>query len=85
MFQCQKIVEIFTDGACKGNPGTGGWAYLVRHTDGEYSGAGSEQDTTNNRMELTAAIMAIESLSEKSNVRLYSDSEVLSQRDDRMD
>jgi len=71
------IVEIFTDGACKGNPGPGGWAYLVRRGDKECHDWGGDRNTTNNRMELLAAIMALRSLSEDSDVRLYSDSEYL--------
>jgi ribonuclease HI len=70
-------VEIFVDGACSGNPGTGGWAYLVKSNDGDYTDSGAEGNTTSNRMEMTAAIKALESLSEPCRVSLYSDSEYL--------
>lgn len=69
-----QIVEIFTDGACLGNPGPGGWAALLRHGESEKELAGGELDTTNNRMELTAAIMALEALKKPCTVALYSDS-----------
>lgn len=67
-------VEIFTDGACLGNPGPGGWAALLRRGETEKELAGGEPDTTNNRMELTAAIMALEALKKPCTVSLYSDS-----------
>ncbi|QDO97992.1 ribonuclease HI [Ferrovibrio terrae] len=67
-------VEIFTDGACLGNPGPGGWAALLRRGETEKELAGGELDTTNNRMELTAAIMALEALKKPCTVALYSDS-----------
>jgi ribonuclease HI len=67
-------VEIFTDGACLGNPGPGGWAALLRHGETEKELSGGELDTTNNRMELTAAIMALEALKKPCTVALYSDS-----------
>ena len=69
-----KSVEIFTDGACKGNPGPGGWAALLRMGSREKELSGSEPDTTNNRMELTAAIRALQALTEPCRVDLYSDS-----------
>ncbi len=72
-----EIVEIFTDGACKGNPGPGGWAAIVRTRDSEYALSDGERDTTNQRMELTAALNALESLKEPCHVKLYSDSEYL--------
>lgn len=68
------IVEIFTDGACSGNPGPGGWAALLRWQGQEKELSGYDKDTTNNRMELMAAIMALESLKRPSRVRLYTDS-----------
>jgi hypothetical protein len=55
------IIEIFTDGACSGNPGPGGWGALLRFRDVERELSGGEADTTNNRMEMMAAIMALES------------------------
>ena len=67
-------VEIFTDGACLGNPGPGGWAALLRLGSQEKEISGAEAATTNNRMELTAAIMALEALKRPCRVRLYADS-----------
>jgi ribonuclease HI len=67
-------VEIFTDGACSGNPGPGGWAALLRYRDVERELSGGEALTTNNRMEMTAAIMALEALKRPSTVRLFTDS-----------
>ncbi len=67
-------VEIFTDGACKGNPGPGGWAAMLRMGRHEKELSGGERDTTNNRMELTAAIRALEALVEPCTVTLHSDS-----------
>ena len=69
-----KKVEIFTDGACKGNPGPGGWGAVLRMGHHEKELAGSEPDTTNNRMELTAAIRALEALKEPCHVHLHTDS-----------
>ena len=68
------LVEIFTDGACRGNPGPGGWAALLRTGDKERELAGGEKLTTNNRMELTAAIRALEALKKPCRVALYTDS-----------
>jgi ribonuclease HI len=68
-------VEIFTDGACRGNPGPGGWAALLRYGGSEREVSGAEALTTNNRMELTAAIRALESLKRRCRVRLTTDSE----------
>ena len=68
------IVEIFTDGACSGNPGPGGWGALLRWNGHERELSGGETMTTNNRMELMAAIMALESLKRGVTVRLYTDS-----------
>lgn len=67
-------VEIFTDGACKGNPGPGGWAALLRWRGHEKEISGCEAETTNNRMELLAAIMALENLKRPSTVLLHTDS-----------
>jgi ribonuclease HI len=69
-----KAVEIFTDGACRGNPGPGGWAALLRYRGHEKMLKGSEILTTNNRMELTAAIAALESLKRGCDVVLTTDS-----------
>ncbi|MDR2878073.1 MAG: ribonuclease HI [Chromatiales bacterium] len=68
-------VEIFTDGACRGNPGPGGWAALLRYRDAEKILSGGEVHTTNNRMELMAAICALESLTRRCRVSLTTDSE----------
>lgn len=70
-----KYVEIFTDGACRGNPGPGGWGALVRYGDVEKKMYGGEAKTTNNRMELTAAIEALVALKEPCQIDLTSDSE----------
>ena len=70
-----KAVEIFTDGACRGNPGPGGWGALLRYDGQEKELYGGERETTNNRMELMAAIMALESLKRPCNVRLTTYSE----------
>lgn len=67
-------VEVFTDGACRGNPGPGGWGALLRYGDTEKELFGGEQDTTNNRMELMAAIQALESLNRDCTVQLTTDS-----------
>ena len=69
-----KQVEIFTDGACKGNPGPGGWGVLLRMGPHEKELSGGEADTTNNRMELLAAIKGLKALIEPCTVDLYSDS-----------
>jgi ribonuclease HI len=69
-----KRVEIFTDGACKGNPGPGGWGALLRMGKHEKELSGSEPSTTNNRMEMTAVIRALEALIEPCEVILHSDS-----------
>lgn len=68
-------IEIYTDGACRGNPGPGGWAALLRSGAHEKELSGAETPTTNNRMELTAVIRALEALKRHSRVRLYTDSE----------
>jgi ribonuclease HI len=67
-------VEIFTDGACRGNPGPGGWAAILRSGGHEKEICGGDPATTNNRMELTAAIKALEALKKRSHVTLYTDS-----------
>ena len=71
------LVEIFTDGACSGNPGPGGWAAILRYGSAERELNGAEPLTTNNRMELMAAIAALEALKRSCRVRLYSDSRYL--------
>lgn len=74
-----KTVEIFTDGACKGNPGPGGWGALIRFGDIEKSLCGGEKQTTNNRMELMAAIEGLRALSEPCQVDLTTDSQYVRQ------
>ena len=68
------VVEIYSDGACRGNPGPGGWGVLLRYDGREKELWGGEAATTNNRMELMAAIRALEALKRPSRVRLYTDS-----------
>jgi len=69
------IVEIYTDGACKGNPGVGGWGVLLMHDGRTRELHGGEALTTNNRMELTAVIRALEALKRSTRVRLHTDSQ----------
>ena len=69
-----KSVEVFTDGACRGNPGPGGWGVLMRYGTEERSLFGGEKDTTNNRMELTAVIEGLAALTQPCQVVLTSDS-----------
>jgi ribonuclease HI len=71
----EDLVEIFSDGACRGNPGPGGWGALLRFNNKERELWGGEAATTNNRMELTAVIRALEALERPSRVRLYTDSQ----------
>ena len=70
-------IEIFTDGACRGNPGLGGWGALIRKKGEESSLWGGERDTTNNRMEMEAAIRGLESIVESSNITITTDSNYL--------
>ncbi|MEO6170028.1 MAG: ribonuclease HI [Lysobacter sp.] len=74
-----KTVQIHTDGACLGNPGPGGWAALLRSSGRERELVGGEADTTNNRMELMAAICALEALKERCVVTLHTDSQYVRQ------
>ncbi len=74
-----KTIEIYTDGACKGNPGPGGWGALLKSDDLEKELCGGEQGTTNNRMEMTAVIEALSALKRPSHVRLYVDSQYVLQ------
>lgn len=69
-----KRVEIFTDGACLGNPGPGGWGAILRYNNVEKELSGNEENTTNNKMELTAVISALSALKEPCNITLYTDS-----------
>ncbi len=70
-----KRIDIYTDGACKGNPGAGGYAAILVYGGREKLISGGEKDTTNNRMELSAVIKALEALKEPCEITLYSDSE----------
>lgn len=70
-----KQIEIFTDGACKGNPGPGGWGALLRYQGTEKSLKGAEANTTNNRMELMAAICALQAVREPCEITLTTDSQ----------
>ncbi len=70
-----KAVKIFTDGACKGNPGPGGWGAVLRYGDAEKQLCGGEAETTNNRMELMAAIQALAALNRACDVSLTTDSQ----------
>ncbi len=73
-----KLVQIYTDGACSGNPGPGGWGTILCYGPHEKELSGGEPQTTNNRMELTAAIRGLQALKEPCQVDLYTDSKYLS-------
>lgn len=75
----EDIIEIYTDGACKGNPGVGGWGALLRTKGKERELFGGEAHTTNNRMELMGAIAGLEALTRHCQVRLYTDSKYVHQ------
>jgi len=77
--QNNNIVELYTDGACRGNPGPGGWGALMRFNGHEKELYGGQQDTTNNRMELMAAIQGLESLTRDCHIKLYTDSKYVMQ------
>lgn len=79
MTAAMKAVEAHTDGACLGNPGPGGWGALLRYGAKERELSGGEPDTTNNRMELMAAIAALEALTEPCEVALHTDSRYVQQ------
>ena len=72
-----KKIEIFTDGACSGNPGPGGWGAVLRYNGKEKELCGGEEHTTNNRMELTAVISALKALKEPCEVKLTTDSKYM--------
>lgn len=74
----KKYVELFTDGACSGNPGPGGWGAILRYNEREKELCGGEKETTNNRMELLAAINGLKALKEPCVVKLVTDSKYLS-------
>ena len=69
-----RTVTLYTDGACSGNPGPGGWGAILEYNGTEKELSGGEENTTNNRMELTAVIRGLQALKEPCNVELYSDS-----------
>lgn len=72
-----KQVEIYTDGACSGNPGPGGWGAILRYGSHEKELSGGDASTTNNRMELSAVIQALSLLKEPCNVKIFSDSKYI--------
>lgn len=72
-------ITIYTDGACKGNPGAGGWGVYMKYKDVEKEFYGGEKETTNNRMELMAAIQALDALKNPSTISLYTDSKYVLQ------
>ncbi len=71
------VITIFADGGCRGNPGPGGWGVVLQAGEHEKELWGGEPDTTNNRMEMTAAIRALEALKRPASVRLHTDSQYL--------
>jgi ribonuclease HI len=75
VIESNKLIELFTDGACKGNPGPGGWGVLLRYGDVEKELCGGEANTTNNRMEMLAVISGLEALKRASTVRITTDSQ----------
>ena len=77
MSKCE--IVIYTDGACRGNPGPGGWGALLRYDEHEKTLSGYVEQTTNNRMELTAAIRALQALKESQNVHVFTDSTYVKQ------
>ena len=72
-------IKIYTDGACSGNPGKGGWGALIQENDNEKKLSGSELNTTNNRMELTAVIKALEHYDEAKEIEVFTDSKYVMQ------
>ena len=72
-----KSVKLFSDGSCLGNPGAGGWAYILQYGDAIKKASGAEAMTTNNQMELTAAIMGLSALKQPCRVELFTDSEYI--------
>ncbi len=75
MAETDDVIDIFTDGACSGNPGPGGWGVILRWRGQEKELSGGEAETTNNRMELMAAIMGLESLNRSAKARVHTDSQ----------
>ena len=74
-----KYIDIYTDGACSGNPGKGGWGVYLKIDNAEVEFSGAQDNTTNNRMELTAVIEALKYLKSKSNINLFTDSKYVMQ------
>ncbi len=72
-----KKVQLITDGSCLGNPGPGGWAYVLRYNEKTREASGAEPDTTNNRMELTAAVEGLKALKERCEVEITTDSQYM--------
>jgi len=70
----RRKIEIYTDGACSGNPGPGGWGVFIQTEEEKIEFSGGEKDTTNNRMELMAAIQALENVDKENDITLYTDS-----------
>ncbi len=75
--KARKEIQIFSDGACSGNPGPGGWGAILRYKDVEKELSGGESETTNNRMELMGVIAALESLKEPCQVKVFTDSQYI--------
>ena len=75
--QAETVIDVYTDGACSGNPGPGGWGAILRWRGHEKELSGGEAQTTNNRMEMMAAIAAIESVKRAATIRLHTDSTYL--------
>ncbi len=73
----RKEVQVFSDGACSGNPGPGGWGAILRYKDAEKELSGGETETTNNRMELMGVIAALESLKEPCRAKVFTDSQYI--------
>ncbi len=79
MSRDERVIEIYTDGACSGNPGPGGWGALLICGSHEKEIFGGEEETTNNRMEMMAVVKALEALKKPSNVKIYTDSKYVLQ------
>jgi len=75
--KARKEIQVFSDGACSGNPGPGGWGAILRYKDVEKELSGGESETTNNRMELMGVIAALESLKEPCQVKVFTDSQYI--------
>lgn len=80
-----KTIQIFTDGACRGNPGPGGWGVLILAESGAREFYGAEEQTTNNRMELTAAIQGLTAVESGASVAIYTDSQYVKNGLEKLD